>query len=470
MLGGSYSSYKGMKNQEQTIDNLIETLNKGGTVMENLQANVDMLTRAGKYQTIEDVAMLINSPLMKKNGEFDNMFLHIMTKLRVGLEQSLRDDIDEVIKPMSLEKFRETFSYEATNDYNDQELEQHKDKVIEAFHEQIDLIKENWNAVNGTFGTFGDDQKIMMTHALSLSKHFDQREEDMINSNSKAGLKEETELETPAEQIRLKRDRTEQLSLLDRVKNIWSRLTSKQMKNILSLPESKTVMQRLNIREFTSPSHMEELFVELATRIKVLQAQIEEVKTDPNIKDTDETKTVKDISGEEKTIIVPSQKKNQLQKLNEQLDALLDRKIYLTKALNEGLDPELSRDEQKLLNEWSQRDPVAYATHSKDVIKRLKDIRLIRAYRHRMIDMYNQMVQAHSMAARENVTWKDKGTLIPRPELLLMRYTEETLDKTGNLTDKELARIYERYYDKTITFDYMHSGDITVNLQNLIIF
>ena len=462
MIGGSYNSYTSRKETEQSIDNLVKILNEGGSTIDNLKAGVDMLSRAGKFTTMEDVAMLINSPLMKKNGEYHNLFLHAMTKIRVGLEQSLRDDIDKTIRQMSIEDFRETFSYEATNDYNDQELETHKDKVIESLHEQIDQIKENWGMINGTFGTFGEDQKIMMTHALSISKHFDKREEDMIEANNKAGLQEDIESEEKAETNKVQQDKAEQQSLMGRLKNVWQRLTSKQKENISEMPEAKEVKKRQNIREFTSPSHLEELYLELATKIKALQEQIEGVKNDPNISDIDKTEKVKNSKGVEESVTTPSDKKQQLEKLNQELDALLDRKIYLTKALNEGLDPDLSKDEQKLLEEWQQRDPVAYAAHHKDVIKRLKDIRNIRAYRHRMIDMYNQMVQVNSSAARENVTWTDKGTLIPRPEILLMRQVADLENLSDKLSDRELARLYERYNGKTITFTYQHKGDITV--------
>lgn len=461
MLGGAYSSYNDMKMQDKTVDNLVEILNNGGAVIDNLKANVDMMARAGKYQTIEDVAMLINSPMMKKNGEYNGLFLHIMTKLRVGLEQSLRDDVNE-IKTMSVEDFREAFGWEATNDLNDEQLESHKDNVIDKMNKQIDLVKENWNRINGTFGTFGDDQKIMMTHALSISEHFDQREADMIEANEKAGLKSETETEVKTEQIRLERDRNEQISLLDRVKNIWNRLKPSKKEKILALPESVSVKQKRNIRSFTSPSHMEELFLELVTKIQALEAQIQSVENDSNISDVDETTTIKDKNGLDQSLTIPSSKKNQLQRLREELDVLLDRKIYLTKALNEGLDPELSRDEQSLLTEWQKRDPIKYAAEKDNVIKRLKDIRNIRAYRHRMIDMYNQMVQIESMSARENVTWNDKGTLIPRPEVMLMRMTADLENLSSNLTDKELGRVYERYNGKVISFNYVHQGEVTV--------
>ena len=462
MIGGSYNSYTNMKETEVMVDDLVKILNEGGSTIDNLKAGVDMLSRAGKFTTMEDVAMLINSPLMKKNGEYHNLFLHAMTKIRVGLEQSLRDDIDKTIRQMSLEDFRETFSYEATNDYNDQELEAHKDKVIESLHEQIDQIKENWGMVNGTFGTFGEDQKIMMTHALSISEHFDQREESMIEANNKVGLQENIEVEEKTEIDKVQQDKAEQESLLNRLRNIWQRFTSKQKEDISKMPEAKEVKKKRNIREFTSPSHLEELYLELAVKIKSLQEQIEAVKNDPNINDMDQTKKVKNSKGVMENVTTPSDKKQQLEKLNEELDALLDRKIYLTKALNEGLDPDLSKDEQRLLDEWQKRDPVAYAAHHKDVIKRLKDIRNIRAYRHRMIDMYNQMVQVNSSAARENVTWTDKGTLIPRPEILLMRQVADLENLSDKLSDRELARLYERYNGKTITFTYQHKGDITV--------
>ena len=79
------------------------------------------------------------------------------------------------------------------------------------------------------------------------------------------------------------------------------------------MPEAKEVKKKRNIREFTSPSHLEELYLELAVKIKSLQEQIEAVKNDPNINDMDQTKKVKNSKGVMENVTTPSDKKQQLE-------------------------------------------------------------------------------------------------------------------------------------------------------------
>ena len=465
--GGVYGSLQDIATNNKLTDDFVKVMNTLQAEREstggpgNIVTNFNLLVRAGALQDIENIGDIIDSAFMRKNGEWDSASLYMIHKIVTGNEASLYQDAEE-IRNMTIERFRETFNHNMIEDANDEALNEKKNELADKYEARAKRVKEIWSKVNGTFSQFGMDQKMTMAHILSIPTEYDQREDSMIESNRKAGLKDETEVKVKAEDVRRERDKQENDSLYKRLKNLWSRLTANVKKTILALPEAKEIMQRRNIKSFTDPTHLEELMILKAQKIKVLREQIDALQADKSLDDQPTFKEVI-VDGKKVKIEVPSPKTNQLNQLTEEMNLLLDRLQYLSKAINEGLDPDISTSEQSLLDEWKQRDPAGYAENSPSVIQRLKDIRKLRAARHRMIDLYNQLVQAHDAGARENVTWSSKGTLIPRPEMMFQNVVSDIEDIGINIKDTILRNLYNRYAGKTIRFSYTHTGNIKIS-------
>ena len=312
---------------------------------------------------------------------------------------------------------------------------------------RVEVVKETWNKVNSSFINFGPDQKAMVAHALSVSKDSDQRESDLIAEIEKiVGFPLEIDRVTvKGEEVRNKRtkDQNAQSGLIDRLGKIWSRITPSQKQKIMALPEAREYLQGKNIREFTDPSHIEELVGIISEKSVQLQAQLDELEK----LDQDGSPLAKtDAHLNKKTALA-----KEIKKLNERAQLLFD-------SIGQALDPDISASEQKILDQWKEENPTAYETEHKDVIQKIKDLRNIRARRHRALDMVNQLTGEHDSSLREDGSWSERGKVIPRPEMLLMKRKGIQDDLGDNIKDENLKRIYYRYRGKVIEFTYKTTG------------
>ena len=428
MKGGVWDTFRNIKAQEAAITKLRTRLENDPNFISSFKKSYDALIRAGHIQDISDYATVIDNPYISQNAEHDAVFNYMHSRMEAGFEQDILDELDH-IRNMSVDEFRDAFNYNEANDYSDKELEARRDGIALAMEQKLESIKENMDIMDRAFVNWSSDQKMAAVHALSVAKDSDIREDELIKKvEDIVGSPIEADIEISKEE----RDAVEESNTKSRAKNIWFRLTGNQRKKINTLPEAQVVKQRLGIREFSDPSHLEELYRELTLKAVSLEKQIEEIGNNDNLDD---------YSKDSKLIKLAADKKKLDQRFAE-----------LSKALNEGLDPNIGASEQQYLDEWKKKDPTGYASESQNVITMLKDLRKLRARRHRAINMYNQLLEKREIGK----TLFSEGALITPPQIRLDRMLERQSVANDALfeDDPRLHDMYRRFSDQTIEFEY----------------
>ena len=429
--GGIWGTLQDHKLQKETIKNLKTHLENNPTAMKAFERQFTAMVRNGVIQDAKDYAMIIDSPFAYKNAEHDETFNYIASRIRAGFESELYEDVKH-IREMSLDEFREAFNYTGISDLNDTELQKRREGIADMFEKRIQAIKDAFNKIDQSFTSWGEDQRNTIAHALSVSKDSINREEEINARLAEIGLN----LDLEVEEDKAKADEREANAAKLRLKNIWNRISSKKKKEILEENSDvvETVKRKLNIKELTDPTHLEEFHRTLAEQQLSLGTQITAIEDNTNLS--------------------TKEKEAQLKPLQEKLNTVLDRAKKLAKALDEGLDPYLSANEQKMLDEFEKSNPEKFAENGAEARQLLKDSRKLRARRHRAIDMYNQLLEL-----REEGTWSKKGDLVPRPEVLHQAAILEATSPNVSVDNPELARLITMYQGKIIEMDYKSSKD-----------
>lgn len=239
---GVWQNVRDMRKERRMIDALETTLKENPHAVDALKNLTDRMVRAGVIQDMSDFAQIIENPYLWKNGEHDNIFTYVVSRLQAGLEESILNDIDD-IRNMSLEEFRQTFNYNDLTDLTDIQLKEKQSQLVDMMDERVATIKATYDKVNGSFLNYSEDQKLAITHALSVSEN-SQKREDAIYDKLKEILGVEELVAEEEIESREVRERRSQEQTVSRLRNLWRRLTSKQRADILALPEAKYMMQK----------------------------------------------------------------------------------------------------------------------------------------------------------------------------------------------------------------------------------
>ena len=125
---------------------------------------------------------------------------------------------------------------------------------------------------------------------------------------------------------------------------------------------------------------------------------------------------------------------------DDKVKALENEMGVLYEAIVNQTAPNISEEEQQILNEYQQKDPAGYELNKEDIIKKLQDLRRIRAKRHQMLNLIQRMVDPE--AANDVIQEFEEGV----QDML----TEE---ERKNLPDNQ-QRLARKYKGKTIEFDH----------------
>jgi len=426
MQGGVWDTFRDMKSQKTAISALKANLEKSTSMKEAFERNFDALVRANVIQDSKDFAMIIDSPFMYKNAEEDEIFNYINSRLQAGFESEILDNIDH-IRNMSNEEFRDSFLYNEKNDLSDEALQKRKNAIADMMLDRVTKIKQTTDMIDRTFINWGQDQKTAVIHALSIADNADIRESGIIEAIEAAtGMT----LEGEAVESIAERDKREDNNSRVRARTIWGRLSQKRKDEINNMPITRELKRKLGIREFTDPTHLEELMHTLHEKSAMIEKEMESVEADESMS--------------------AYEKDSRLISLAEDQTKVRGRLVELNKALNEGMDPDLSAMEQEYLDTWKATNPKTYAENSEETIQMLKDLRKLRARRHRAIDMYNTLLSLKD----QNWSNKNNKGVIPPPELMLQRLLDFSNNPVMNISDKQLQRMYMRYAGKTIEMKY----------------
>jgi len=438
-MNGAWASVKRGREYKKAITRLKERLEKDPTVLAAFERNFDSLVRDKVIQDSKDFADVIDSPFMFKNAEGDAIYNYISSRLEAGMEEEIYDNID-MIKSLSKEEFRSTFLYNDKNDLTDTELETRRNEIADALVARTETIKNTRKMVDKSFVNYGSSQKDAIVHAMAVSEDADFREDNIIKTiEAITGVTiENTEYEDKA-----LAGQAEISESKDRQSKVTQRLPAKYKKAEENSPEGQQVKRKLGIKEFTDPTHLEELFSVLAQKKADLQARIDNVHSDESLS--------------------PKEKDKRTEELGAELNSVLNRMSYLSKNISNALDPDLSAMEQTYIDNWNSSNPSSYAQHSEDVIQMLKDARKIRARRHRALSMYNELLEL-----KEDLVWNptlrkpfnfEGGEAIAPPEMMLQRVLSFNKEQGDiKLNDKDLERLYRRHKGTVVEFDIESDG------------
>tara|TARA_B110000858_G_scaffold120317_1_gene137393 strand:- start:10308 stop:16598 length:6291 start_codon:yes stop_codon:yes gene_type:complete len=434
--GGVWGSIQDAKAQQEAITKLRKRLESMPNGMQAFSRNMDTLIRNQVIQDSKDFNTIIDNPFGVHNAEHDEIFNYVSSRIRAGFESELHEDIQHIRK-MPLEEFRTAFQYNEKGDLTDNQLKQRRENIANKMEERIESISTTLTKLDQSFVNFGEDQKNAIAHALSIAENSDAREDSIISELGK--LKFDVNIEVEEDKAAVDKREADESKL--RLKNIWQRLSPKKKKAVLedNAEAVEKVKKTLNIKELTDPSHIEELHRTLAEEQNELIQQIEEITADESL-------------GEK-------EKEKKLLELGKKQEAGLLRSSELQKAINEGLDPYISAQEQKMLDAWTKANPLESAKSLEDVKTKLKDLRKLRARRHRAISMFNELQGLREEGAWNPKGWwkvwgMEQGELIPQPELLMQRMLDTTLYQSEDSGNKQLDRIYSNFKGKIVEFQY----------------
>ena len=432
--GGIWESMQDIKLQKDSVNALKTRLENDPDAMKAFERNFNAMVRDGVIQDAKDFASIIDSPFAFYNAEDDGVFNYISARVRAGFESELIEDVKH-IRNMSLDQFREAFDYKGISDLNDTELAARREDIATAFEKKITSVKAAFNKIDQSFTSWGEDQRNSIAHALSITEDSIKREESINKRLADMGLT----LDIEVEEDKAKADKREADAAKLRLKNIWQRLSGKQVEQIKSdnAGAVEKVKRKLNIKELTDPVHLEELYNTILQEKTTLQAELDKIESS-------------NISKEEK--------EKQAEVVQKKINLVLDRFADLSKAIDKGLDPYISAGEQQMLDAWEKADPSGFAVGKEEATQLLKDSRKLRARRHKAIDMYNQM-----LALREEGTWSKHGDIVPRPEVLYQQAIQSGKGPNVEIDDPKLAKLITRYQGKIIEFEYKNEkGDVSV--------
>ena len=465
--GGVAGTIRDMKMEKKMIDAHVEKLNKDPNMISALQNAKDAMVRAGVIQDDMDFAQLINSPFAYKNAEHDNIFNYIHSRVAAGHEAHVLEQIEN-IRSMSVQQFREAFNWMGTEDLNDSQLADKQGELADMMQERLDGIKNMRNKVNGSFMNYDEGTKEAITHALSVAKDSDAREEAIYNKIKEIlGFDPEAEMDIDSRSIR---DEREDISLKQRIQALWNRMSDSQRKKVLALPEAKAIQRKVGINAFTDPTHIEELVFELMQERTRIYNEIEQLEKD----ETEPRPAVYDKDGNNIGGTEAQQKKwAKLENLKSQYDEINKKTEELMDAINKGLDPDISRAEQEQIDKYKEADPTGYAANKDELLQLFKDGRKIRARRHRAIGMVNELMDYRdyvkqpgslvSQILKGPFQKATPGKRVKPPKLLAPRMVRDVAaENAENITDYNLKRLFTKYQGKIVEFEYTQVDKTTV--------
>ena len=433
--GGMWDSHKEAIEENKYVAARVKYLQDNPHLIEKLKSAHAANVRAGTAESAKNYAESIDSAYLHANTEHDEITNWIVSRVEAGFEDEISEEIASV-RGMSVQEFRDTFHYNEKHDGTDTEIEERREAIAVGLETKVANLKKVMRITDDTFLNWDKDQKLAAIHALSVADDSDIREDELIAKVEKM-MKRKMEVEI-TEEPKSTKDAREEEATKSRLKDIWHRISPKAKKSIESSPEAIAVKKRLGIKEFSDPTHLEELYRDLNIKTQILEAQLEALQK--------EDEGGKDVITEDKARIIDALKEAQA------------RQKELAISINEGLDPHIGAKEQSLLDEWKSEDPTGYAENNEVAKSIMKDLRKIRARRHRAINMYNSLLKI-----REEGTWMKKGEFKTPPQLRV----QEMLNTVSKITDKLkeddplLAGLYDRHRGTVVEFEYTNKEGVS---------
>jgi len=420
MQGGSWDAFRERTAQRKELDDLTSHINKNPTALKAIQTNFDMAMDQQNAEKDREYAMLTENNFAYKNADHDAFFSYVYHRMKAGYYGDVQESIED-IRNMENDAFEEMFNYEdMTADMSSKEreefLETRKEKVIEGHTQRAKDIKALVESTDGI--NVSDNYRKAIVHGYSSAKDLDAREAMLIEELTEEGLdlSAETIEDIPAN------DKVENESMIQRLKNFTMEKLGRKAVNIMENSSvGKSIKQQLGITRFTEPGHPQLVLQGLSEKASKLEKKADALEK----------------AGKDEEAL----------KVLYELDDIREEIVDLAIAIKQGVAPNLSSEEQQVLDKMEKEDPVKYLEKKDEYIKKLQDLRNIRAQRHRMLNLVQQLIDPDAK--------EDKIQQIEN-------YMEDVTlnEEYKNLSDyeKNLAR---KYRGKIIEFDYTNKNGET---------
>ena len=416
--GGALDFMNQYSEGRKEVEDVVEYMNNNPDAMAGIKNNFDMLMGLKNADDQRDYADATNNDFAYKNADHDAFFSFVHSRLQGGYFGDVLDSLEDM-RGMNIDTFEEMFNYgEQTQDMSKQQreafLNERKNTVIDTHIDRANKIQEIHNSLDRT--KLSPEGKKTVAQALSSTADLDTREQKLISE-----LEEQGGFALTAIVDREENDKQSFKGMLAKAANFVMSKLSKKAVNIMETSEvGQKIKRKLGIKEFTEPGHPILVMAEMRKQIQTYKKQMDAHEQNDDI---------------DKYVEVG----DKVEKLEEELRELI-------MEFNLGQAPNISSEEEQVLEEYKKRDPAGYELNKDEMLKKLQDLRRIRAKRHQMLNLVQQLLDP---AAREDkiqqledmvsdmLTEEERKSLPPEEQSLTRKYKGkivefEYTDKNGN--------------------------------------
>ena len=408
--GGLMDFMSQYKEGQQEVEDVVDYMNNNPDALESIKNNFDMLMGVKRADDERDMADATNNDFAYKNSDHDAFFAFVYSRLRGGYFGDVIQSLED-IKDMDLDSFEAMFNYEEqTQDMSKQEresfLSERKNTVIESHKERAHKIKEIYESLDNT--KIDSKGKKVIAQALSSTNDLDGREEALINEIGEYLGGPLTAIITDKEE----NDKQANNNILNKVKNFVMDKLPPKVKKVLETSETgQEVKREIGIKEFTEPGHPALVYMRMMNKLAQLKKQ--QAAHEQN----------DDVDG--------------YIEVTEKIEALEDEMAILNKGIVNKTAPDISPEEKQLLEEYKKKDPAGYELNKDEIIKKLQDLRRIRAKRHQMLNLVQQLldpdaandkIQRMEEVVQDILTEEERKSLPPEEQRLTRKYKGKILE------------------------------------------
>ena len=400
------------------VEDVVDYMNNNPDAMAGIKNNFDMLMGIKTADDQRDYADATNNDFAYKNADHDAFFAFVHSRLQGGYFGDVLDSLEDM-RGMDLDAFEAMFNYEdQTQDMSTKEreafLSERRNKVIDSHIERANKIKEIHESLDNT--KISPAAKKMLAQALSSTADLDSREQQLISELEETGGFALTAITDKQENDKWSND-----SIFTKLKNFTMKKLGLKGKDVMENSEvGKEIKRELGIKEFTKPGHPYLVWQRMVQKLQTLKKQQDAYEQDDNVDGYVE--------------------------IGDQIEKLEDEIAELTSAIDNQTAPNISSEEQQILDEYKKRDPAGYELNKDEMIKKLQDLRRIRAKRHQMLNLVQQLldpiaaqdkIQQMEEVVQDILTEEERKSLPPEEQRLARKYKGkivefEYTDKNGN--------------------------------------
>ena len=404
---------------KKEVEDLVKYMNENPDVMEAIKNNFDMLNGISITEAKRDYALASENDFAYKNADHDAFFAYTFSRIKGGYYGDVLDSLEDM-RNMDLNTFETMFGYEEeTQNMSTQQrkdfLNDRKNKVVDTHIERAEKIKNIYDKLDQTKLT--PEAKKIYAQALSTTNDLDSREQKLIEEIEETG-----KFALTAVVDKQKSDEEADKNILTRLKEFTMDKIGIKAKNAMENSETgQEIKREIGIKEFTSPGHPALVASRMMEKIAKLKQQ--------------------------QAIYEDNDQVNEYIEITEKIEALEDELSNLVKGITNGTAPNISEEEQQILDEYKQKDPSGYELNKDSILAKLQDLRRIRAKRHQMLNLIQRMVDPD--AANDVIQ-----------EFEEMAQDTLTEEERKSLPDEQ-QRLARKYKGKILEFDYTDKNGVT---------